>query len=48
MDLRLLPFIINSFDNEAKRRTDGVDILSHNAFHNRGFASIVKAATQVC
>lgn len=48
MDLRLLPFIINSLDNEAKGRADGIDIFSHDPLDNCGFASIVKAATHVC
>ena len=48
MDRRLLPFIINSLDNEAQSRTDGIHILVHNPLYNCCFPCIVKTTTHVC
>ncbi len=42
------PFIINGFDNEAKCRTDGIDILIHDSLHDGSLAGIVKATTVIC
>lgn len=42
------PFIINGLDNEAKCRTDGIDILVHDPLYDGCLACVVKASATVC
>jgi hypothetical protein len=39
-----IPVIIDRLNDEAEGGADGVDILAHYLFHNRGFARIVETA----
>ena len=41
------PFIVNGLDDEAKRRADGVDILSHDLLDNCRLSCIVESSGRV-
>ena len=41
-----VPLVINSLDNKAQRRTDGIDVLAHDLLDDRRLSGIIQAAAR--
>jgi len=44
--LNYLPFIVDSLDDEPQSRTDTIDILAHDPFHNGCLSCVIESAIE--